>query len=125
MHLINGVTGVVATVGTQSGSISGVFTFDVPVLVSVADSNAATTGNVLITSIGANLGISDNTQRVRYGMTAAAVTEWTSESSVSGNMQPGVFLSLHATVTMLSHISLSVYLAANTIAGKTTIHNQT
>ena len=68
--------------------------------------NAATTGSVVLTLVGSNLGTSDYSGRLRIGETACESSEWTSDSSLQCKASAGVVSSLSGTMTVSQESSV-------------------
>ncbi len=70
------------TVGKQEGSVTQVFSEDVPGLSVMRRQNHAGTGSASVTVHEANMGLVTYTGRARNGKTGCEATEWESEASV-------------------------------------------
>ena len=77
-----GTRRVVMTVGKQEGSVTQVFSEDVPGLSVMRRQNHAGTGSASVTVHGASMGLATYTGQARNGQTGCEATEWESETSV-------------------------------------------
>jgi hypothetical protein len=103
------MTHVVASVGRQSGSASGVVSYDVPVVSSVMPTNAASSGNRLLSVIGRGLGEIGFSGRVRISVsasaglnaaTAAQASVWRSDSVMICRAARGVGVMTHVVASV-------------------------
>jgi len=82
-HGARGTRRVVMTAGDRFGSLSTIFSFDLPAVSVSLGRNSAGTGSVSFTLVGSGLGLSSWTGRVVSGSwTRAESSEWSSETSV-------------------------------------------
>merc|ERR1711871_1868978 len=73
---------VSVSVEAQVGSMSATVSFDAPMVSSSSGVNGPASGGAGVTMLGAGFGLSDYSMKVRVGLTACNISEWTSDSAV-------------------------------------------
>jgi hypothetical protein len=99
---------VTVSSGVQDGSMSEGWSYDVPVVSSVAKTNGASTGGFDVTVVGRGFGTSGYSVGVRVGGSGCERSDWVSDSSVvcgvSGGVGDGKGVVVSSGLQDLSHL---------------------
>ena len=81
---------LVITVGQQVGTLSGLFTFNLPSVNTIFPANSPTTGGTTLTMVGGEFGNAATGQEIRVGGTSCLATVYFSDSSLHCKIPAGV-----------------------------------
>jgi hypothetical protein len=97
---IRGTRIIIATTGERDGTRTEIFSFDNEGLSSASPYNIAATGAQVVTIHGNTFGTEDQTQAVRFGLTASEYTRWISDTAVSALSCAGIRATRRVIITV-------------------------